>query len=219
VALTTPHPLTLNLLTNGYFSVGIVSLQNKAFWWSLKAEKIECDLLDFDIMYSSRWSQVIRSDFIFLRNFVNLIEPWSEYRIKQAAIENELCKIWCFHGGDYEEWRLLEYKTPVCTSQETHYVSTTESSQLMLCKIWCFHGGDYEEWRLLEYKTPVCTSQETHYLSATQSSRLMLCKIWCFHGGYYEEFRLLGCMIYSETSVLQKPRGVTSLKMAFFKTS
>jgi hypothetical protein len=48
-----------------------------------------------------------------------------------------------------EECRLLEYKTPVCTSQETHYFSATESSQLMLCKIWGFHGGDYEEHRLL----------------------------------------------------------------------
>jgi hypothetical protein len=27
------------------------------------------------------------------------------------------------------------YKNPVRTSQETHYVSVTESSQLMLCKI------------------------------------------------------------------------------------
>jgi hypothetical protein len=30
---------------------------------------------------------------------------------------------------------LLGYKNPVRTSQETHYVSATESSQLMLCKI------------------------------------------------------------------------------------
>jgi hypothetical protein len=37
--------------------------------------------------------------------------------------------------ADYEECRLLGYKIPVHTSQETHYVSTTESSQLMLCKI------------------------------------------------------------------------------------
>jgi hypothetical protein len=55
------------------------------------------------------------------------------------------CKIWGFHGGDYEECRLLGYKTPVRTSQETHYVSATESSQLMLCKIWGFYGGD---WRM-----------------------------------------------------------------------
>jgi hypothetical protein len=34
-----------------------------------------------------------------------------------------------FHGGDYEECRLLRYKTPVLTSQETHHVSATESSQ------------------------------------------------------------------------------------------
>jgi hypothetical protein len=100
--------------------------------------------------------------------------------------------IWRFHGGHYEEC-LLRYKTPVPTSQETHYVSTTESSHLMLCKIWGFHGGDYEEWRLLGYRNPIRTSQETHYVSTTQSSQLMLCKIWGFHGGDYEDWRLLGC--------------------------
>jgi hypothetical protein len=41
------------------------------------------------------------------------------------------------------------YKTPVRTSQETHYVSATESSQLILCKICRIHCGDYEECRLL----------------------------------------------------------------------
>jgi hypothetical protein len=60
-----------------------------------------------------------------------------------------LCKIWGFHGGDYEEWRPLGYKIPVRNSLETHYVSATESSQLLLCKIWGFHGGDYEECHLL----------------------------------------------------------------------
>jgi hypothetical protein len=30
---------------------------------------------------------------------------------------------------------VLTYKTPVRTSQETHYVSATESNKLMLCKI------------------------------------------------------------------------------------
>jgi hypothetical protein len=38
-----------------------------------------------------------------------------------------LCKIWGFHGSDYEECRLLGYKNPFRTSQETHYFSTTES--------------------------------------------------------------------------------------------
>jgi hypothetical protein len=41
-----------------------------------------------------------------------------------------LCKIRGFHGSDYEECRLLGYKDPVLTSQETHYVSSTESSRL-----------------------------------------------------------------------------------------
>jgi hypothetical protein len=102
------------------------------------------------------------------------------------------CKIWGFNGGDYEECRLLGYKNPVCTSQETHYASATESSRLMLCKIWGFHGGDYKECRLFGYKNPVPTSQETHYVSATESSQLMLCKIWGIHRGDYEEWRLLG---------------------------
>jgi hypothetical protein len=34
-----------------------------------------------------------------------------------------------------EECYLLGYENPVRTSQETHYVSATESSQLILCKI------------------------------------------------------------------------------------
>jgi hypothetical protein len=37
-----------------------------------------------------------------------------------------LCKIRGFHGGNYEECRLLGYKNPVRTSQVTHYVSATE---------------------------------------------------------------------------------------------
>jgi hypothetical protein len=45
-----------------------------------------------------------------------------------------------------------DIKNEVRTSQEAHYVSTTESSQLMLCKICGFHGSDYEECRLLGYK-------------------------------------------------------------------
>jgi hypothetical protein len=66
-----------------------------------------------------------------------------------------VCNIWGFHGRDYEECRLLGYKTPVRSSQELHCFSTTERSRLMLCKIWGFHGSDSEECRLLGYKTPV----------------------------------------------------------------
>jgi hypothetical protein len=56
-------------------------------------------------------------------------------------------QIWTFFS--YEEYRLLGYKNPVRTSQETHYICATEPSQLMLCKIWWFHDSDYEECRLL----------------------------------------------------------------------
>jgi hypothetical protein len=111
-----------------------------------------------------------------------------------------LYKIWGFQGGDYKDCRLLGYKTPVRTSQETHYVSATEPSRLMLCKIWGFHGGDYEDCCLLGHKTPVLNSQEIHYVSATEPSRLMLCKIWGFHGGDYEDCRLLGYKTRVRTS-------------------
>jgi hypothetical protein len=102
-----------------------------------------------------------------------------------------LCKIWGFHGGDYKECHLLGYKSPVRTSQETHYVSATKPSWLMLCKIGGFHG-DHEESRLLRYENPVRTSHESQYVSATDPSRLMLCNISCFHGGDYEECCLFG---------------------------
>jgi hypothetical protein len=49
-----------------------------------------------------------------------------------------LCKIRGFHGSDYEECRLLGYKTPVRTSQKTHYVSVTESSRLMCVRFVVF---------------------------------------------------------------------------------
>jgi hypothetical protein len=79
-----------------------------------------------------------------------------------VASVSEVWEIIGFHGGDYEKCRMLEYKNPVDTAQETHYVSATEHSQLMLCKISGFHGGDYEKCRMLRYKNPVRTSQETH---------------------------------------------------------
>jgi hypothetical protein len=52
----------------------------------------------------------------------------------RAPIDTLTRKIWSFHGGDYEEWRLLGYKNPVHTSQETVLLAT-EPSRLMLCEI------------------------------------------------------------------------------------
>jgi hypothetical protein len=133
-----------------------------------------------------------------------------------------LCKVCGFRGGDYEECRLLGYKNPVRTSQETHYVSATQSSQLMLRKIWGFHSGDYEECRRLGYKNPVRTSQETHYVSATEPSQLMLCKIWGIHFGDYGEWRLLGYKIQflphrrHITSPLQSPASQCCVRFQVF---
>jgi hypothetical protein len=42
-----------------------------------------------------------------------------------------------------------DIKNSVCTSHETHYISSTELSRLILCEISDFHHGDYEECRIL----------------------------------------------------------------------
>jgi hypothetical protein len=49
-----------------------------------------------------------------------------------------LCKTSGFQDGDNEGCRFLRYIRLVHTSQETHYVSATELSQLMLCEILGF---------------------------------------------------------------------------------
>jgi hypothetical protein len=119
-------------------------------------------------------------------------------------------KIWGFHGSDYEECHPLRYKTPVRTSLETRYVSTTQPSLLMPYKIWGLHGSDYEEWPL-GHKTPVFTSQETHYVSATEPSQLMLLRSEFFTAVTMKNVRNVPPKRRSQ----QEPLGVTSQKTSF----
>jgi hypothetical protein len=35
--------------------------------------------------------------------------------------------VWGFQGGDYEKFRLQEYKKPVRTSHETYFISATRA--------------------------------------------------------------------------------------------
>jgi hypothetical protein len=132
-----------------------------------------------------------------------------------------LCKIWGFHCDDYEECRLLRYKTPVLTSQETHYVSATEPSRLILCKISDIHGGDYEECRLLG-----CYAVWLLYEPTFQRNISPPSSGWqesaCF-GCYCVFFvhRFLSPWwwrryVPPERRFLQEPHGVTSQKTTFF---
>jgi hypothetical protein len=102
-----------------------------------------------------------------------------------------LCKIWGFHGSDYEEC-LLRYKTPVRTSQETHLFSATESRQLMLCKIWGCHGGVYEEWGFLGYTTQLVLDRR--HITAPLQIQTSYCyiNVCRFDGSDYKECRILG---------------------------
>jgi translation initiation factor IF-1 len=53
------------------------------------------------------------------------------------------------------------YRISVCTSQETHYVSATETSQV---SVYCENHTEHTD--------TVRTSQETHYVSATETSQV-----------------------------------------------
>jgi hypothetical protein len=75
------------------------------------------------------------------------------------------------------------YKNPVCTSQETHYVSTTKPNRLMLfgetVAVYCENHTDHTDTLCVQnaefwYVNPVRTSKETHYVSTTKPNRLML---------------------------------------------
>jgi hypothetical protein len=48
-------------------------------------------------------------------------------------------RIWGSHGGDYEECRLVGYRTSIRTSQG-HISLGYWAQRLLLCKIWSFHG-------------------------------------------------------------------------------
>jgi translation initiation factor IF-1 len=71
----------------------------------------------------------------------------------------------------------------VGTSQESHYVSVTETNRLMLFReiiaVYCENYMEHintlcAECRDFIYKNSDSTSQETHYVSATETNRLML---------------------------------------------
>jgi hypothetical protein len=64
----------------------------------------------------------------------------------------------------------MEHTNPVHTLQETHYISTKETSRLMLFKETV---AVYFE-NQTEHTDTVRTSQKTRYVSDTKTNRLML---------------------------------------------
>jgi hypothetical protein len=82
--------------------------------------------------------------------------------------DKEQCKIWGFHGGDYEECSLPRYKNPARTSQETHYVSATESSQLGYVRFGVFTAVTMKNAVFLDIK-PHFVLHRRHITSPLQS--------------------------------------------------
>jgi hypothetical protein len=97
-----------------------------------------------------------------------------------------------------------EHTDTVRTSQETHYVSATETNRLMLFRetvtVYCENHTEHTD--------TVRTSQETYYVSATQTNRLMLfivrimCNTQIHCVGSLQSFCVLNEAVHTVTSVL-----------------
>jgi hypothetical protein len=127
------------------------------------------------------------------------------------------------HGGGIrsrlhtgEECRDFIYNNSVRTSQETHYVSATETNRSVLfgetVSVYCENHMEHTntlwvEYRNFIYKNPVRISQETHYVSATETSRLMLFGETL--AVYYENHteHTMQCVGRLEISLMKKVRG------------
>jgi thioredoxin-related protein len=85
----------------------------------------------------------------------------------------------------------VEHADTVRTSQETRYVSTTETNRLMLFRetvaVYCENHTEHTD--------KVRTSQETHYISATEPNLLML----------FRETVAVYCENHTETQIQSVP--------------
>jgi hypothetical protein len=103
-----------------------------------------------NILQGYKWFSYFHRDNVAMVTRQTIITFWEIPHIRDYSVtvlsdaeRSRYCHCRCIvyrsnksmYGGAYEECRLLGHKTPVRTSQETHYVSATEPSQLMLCKI------------------------------------------------------------------------------------
>jgi hypothetical protein len=113
----------------------------------------------------------------------------------------QLCKIWGFRGGDYEECLLARYKKLGRTSQETHYVSATEPSQFLLSKIWGFHGGDKELFKLLLLLAHTMSSEDWDLISIPEDGILLHVSAIYSYCIYY--FRILRRTIRKQHRIIR----------------
>jgi hypothetical protein len=127
----------------GFEVLTVVTMKNAVSWDVTIATRwnIPEDGILHSVSYSFTKRQKHLLDFIcVVKSFDFLKVCFINWIITALQI---LCKIWGFHGCDYEDWHLFGYKNPVRTSQETIYLLR------ILCRIWGFHGADYEKCHLL----------------------------------------------------------------------
>jgi hypothetical protein len=106
--------------TSGYVATNVDHWTREA----VKQAKIHTDI------HASSWIRT-HDHSIHTGDDCSCLRPREHCHLTHTVYKQDL---W-YHGGNYEECRLLGYKNPVRTSQETHYFSTTEPSRLMLCRI------------------------------------------------------------------------------------
>jgi hypothetical protein len=136
--------------------------------------------------------------------------------VHQILYSYKLYKIWGRHGGDYEECRLLGYKIPVRTWQETHYVSGTEPNQLntkdlSLSWRWLWWIPSFGMLRCVAFvRSDLSEECFASIIRVERISEQMCLARWFLSPWWWGKY------VPPEHRFLKEPHGVTSHRMAFF---
>jgi hypothetical protein len=134
-----------------------------------------------------------------------------------SPLQSPASTFWGFHGGDYEEWRLLGYKNPVHNSYETHYVSATESSQydLRFSRRWLWRMASSGMLRRVALvRTDFSEKLSASFAACVGCSlRLTLFLVHRFLSPWWRR------RVPPKCRFLQEPQGVASQKKQFFSIS
>jgi hypothetical protein len=114
------------------FVIWSITRRDGQYRWHIGSNVSVC----FENWSSPNFINYVRSDVFTAVTMKSQSQSQSQFATDGRSVSMS----WC---------RLLGYKNPVPTSQETHYVPAIETSRLMLCRVTVFHCGDYEECRVL----------------------------------------------------------------------
>jgi hypothetical protein len=155
------------VITNGIATWNCQMLFHCYMFTAYAAEKLTEILISFKNVSGTTAAVGTRGFYYVCMNYVNTISYIKFFAVAMYNnCEGRRQQMLTFIR--YEECRLLGYRNPVRTSQETHYVSTTEPSQSMLCKNWGFTGVTMKNVVFWDIKTQFVPHRR-HITSPLQS--------------------------------------------------